>query len=114
MPLRNISAEEKRGAGSEPRATCRDGSGSGQTPRKIALSGWKERDDEEAEWKNDGVNPRDPKFALYQSRVFARYLVWDIWVRLERRYDCKALWEADGKVEEVRLMSSLVGFGHED
>ena len=113
VPLRTTSAEGK-GAGSEPHTACQDGSGGGQTSRRIALSEWKEREGKEGEWENDGVCPRDPKFALYQSRVLARYLVWDIWVRLERRYDCKALWEADGVVEEVRLMSSLVGFGHDE
>ncbi|USP73895.1 hypothetical protein yc1106_01169 [Curvularia clavata] len=112
MPLRATSAESK-GPGSEPRTACQDGGGQA-TPRRIALSEWKDKDDKEAEWESDGVSSYDVKFALYQSRALARYLVWDIWYRLERRYDCKALWEADGDVEEVRLMTSLVGFDHDE
>ncbi|KAJ5024923.1 hypothetical protein J3E73DRAFT_424846 [Bipolaris maydis] len=57
---------------------------------------------------------REAKFALYQSRVLARYLMWDVWVRLDGRYECRAVWEADGEVNTVRLKRGLVGFDDED
>ncbi|EUC49304.1 hypothetical protein COCMIDRAFT_78995, partial [Bipolaris oryzae ATCC 44560] len=57
---------------------------------------------------------REAKFALYQSRILARYLLWDVWVRLEGRYECRATWEADGKVNTVRLKRGLVGFDDDD
>ncbi|KAF5848837.1 hypothetical protein GGP41_009962 [Bipolaris sorokiniana] len=57
---------------------------------------------------------KDAKLALYQSRMLARYLVWDVWVRLEGRYECRATWEADGEVNTVRLKRGLVGFDGDD
>lgn len=112
-PLRTTSAEGQRGADA-PHSAGRNSSvqTAGAEPRKIPLSRWRENEGEEAEC--EGVCPHDPKFALYQSRVLARYLVWDIWVRLQGRYDCRAWWEADGEVKEVRLKRLLVGFGYEE
>lgn len=87
-----------------------------QTPRTlshgIALACRKVEDGEQGQ--GDGVRAKDARFALYQSRVLARYLLWDIWIRLESRYDCRAFWEADGQVHEVRLKMSLVGFDHDE
>ncbi|KAL6152505.1 hypothetical protein ACJBU6_09369 [Exserohilum turcicum] len=82
------------------------------SPRKITLSDANEGD--KVQCQDDEISPRNAKFALYQSRLLARYLLWDIWVRLEGRYDCKASWEADGEVRELRLKQALVGFGDEE
>jgi hypothetical protein len=81
------------------------------SPRKIALSGPKDCGDDE-QGRDDEARLRDAKFALYQGRVLGRYLLWDIWVRLESRYDCKAVWEADGQVNKIRLKRALVGLDH--
>ncbi|EUC31087.1 hypothetical protein COCCADRAFT_72615, partial [Bipolaris zeicola 26-R-13] len=70
--------------------------------------------DGEGDEEDEGENGREAKFALYQSRVLARYLLWDIWVRLEGRYECRATWEADGEVSTVRLKRGLVGFDDDE
>ena len=59
-------------------------------------------------------SPTDPKLMLYQSRMFARYLLWDIWVRFDGLCECRATWEADGVVKDVRLQRALLGFGNDD
>ncbi|KAI4664585.1 uncharacterized protein J4E79_002882 [Alternaria viburni] len=64
--------------------------------------------------EEDEISPTNEKYVLYQSRTLARYLLRDIWVRLEGRYECKATWEVDGVGREVRLRRALVGFGDED
>jgi len=64
--------------------------------------------------EEDEISPTNEKFVLYQSRMLARYLLRDVWVRLEGRYECKATWEVDGVGMEVRLRRALVGFGDED
>ena len=78
------------------------------SPRKIVLSSPRPQK------KEDEISPTNEKFVLYQSRTLARYLLRDIWVRLEGRYECKATWEVDGVGREVRLRRALVGFGDED
>jgi hypothetical protein len=42
--------------------------------------------------------------------VLARFFLRDIWIRFEGRYECKATWEVDGAVSEVRLRRAVVGF----
>jgi len=64
--------------------------------------------------EEDKISPTNEKFVLYQSRTLARYLLRDVWIRLEGRYECKATWEVDGVGREVRLRRALVGFGDED
>ncbi|KAG9192935.1 hypothetical protein G6011_11669 [Alternaria panax] len=90
------------------------------SPRKIVLATphsptkeaqQAERDSEE---ENNTISPTDERFMLYQSRALARYLLRDIWIRFEGRYECKATWEADGVVKSVRLKKALVGFAGED
>ncbi|KAI4698153.1 uncharacterized protein J4E84_001288 [Alternaria hordeiaustralica] len=83
------------------------------SPRKIILSSPRPQK-KEVEDEDDGISPTNEKFVLYQSRTLARYLLRDIWVRLEGRYECKATWEVDGVGREVRLRRALVGFGDED
>jgi len=82
------------------------------SPRKIILSSPRPQKKEMEE--EDEISPTNEKFVLYQSRTLARYLVRDVWVRLEGRYECKATWEVDGVRREVRLRRALVGFGNED
>jgi hypothetical protein len=92
-------------------------------PRKIVLAtpplytkGVKEakEDEEKRHVESDDISPTDEKFVLYQSRALARYLLKDIWVRFEGRYECKATWEVDGVVKEVRLKRAVVGFAGQD
>jgi hypothetical protein len=54
------------------------------------------------------------KFVLYQSRVLAMHLLWDVWSRLDQKSRCKATWMADGIESIVRLRSSLVGVYDEE
>ncbi|CAO2647884.1 Nn.00g088060.m01.CDS01 [Neocucurbitaria sp. VM-36] len=68
---------------------------------KIELSSPKETE-------HDDFSPTNPKFMLYQSRILAKYLLWDIWVRFDGLCECKAIWEADGEENEVRLKRALV------
>ena len=82
------------------------------SPRKIVLSS--PRPQKEEVEKEDEISPTNERFVLYQSRTLARYLLRDVWVRLEGRYECKATWEVDGVGREVRLRRALVGFGDED
>ena len=84
------------------------------SPRKIPLADANTNEEGKGQCQDDEISPRNAKFALYQSRLLARYLLWDIWVRLESRYECKASWEADGKVKELRLKRALVGFADEE
>ncbi|KAI4626288.1 uncharacterized protein J4E87_004789 [Alternaria ethzedia] len=82
------------------------------SPRKIILASPRpQKKDVEEE---DEISPTNERFVLYQSRMLARYLLRDVWVRLEGRYECKAMWEVDGVGREVRLRRALVGFGDED
>jgi hypothetical protein len=37
-----------------------------------------------------------------------------MWYRFDKRYDCKAAWEADGVATDVRLKRALVGADDED
>ncbi|KAI4927873.1 hypothetical protein J4E85_006386 [Alternaria conjuncta] len=83
------------------------------SPRKIVLSSPRPQKKDVVE-EEDEISPTNEKFVLYQSRTLARYLLRDIWVRLEGRYECKATWEVDGVGREVRLRRALVGFGDED
>jgi hypothetical protein len=55
------------------------------------------------------VDETNPKLVLYQSRVLARYLLWDIWYPFDKMYECRATWEADGVLSDVRLRRALVG-----
>ena len=86
------------------------------SPRKILLAGptsppqWTQSPKKDNEEENDTINPTDEKFVLYQSRVLARFFLRDIWIRFEGRYECKATWEVDGAVSEVRLRRAVVGF----
>jgi hypothetical protein len=57
----------------------------------------------------DDVEETNPKFMLYQSRLLSSYLLWDIWYRFDRMYECRATWAADGKESKVRLKRALVG-----
>ncbi|KAF1841931.1 uncharacterized protein K460DRAFT_293553, partial [Cucurbitaria berberidis CBS 394.84] len=75
------------------------------SPRKIELSSPKKKS------AHDNLSPTDPKFMLYQSRLLAKYLLWDIWVRFDGLCECRATWEADGEVRDVRVKRALVGFG---
>lgn len=81
--------------------------------RKIALSGPK-RHSGDGDGDADELSPRNPKFALFKSRLLAHYLLRDVWIRLEGRYECRATWEADGQVNEVRLRRAMIGFGNEE
>ncbi|KAI4700707.1 hypothetical protein J4E81_003670 [Alternaria sp. BMP 2799] len=83
------------------------------SPRKIVLSSPRPQKKDVVE-EEDEISPTNEKFVLYQSRTLARYLLRDVWVRLEGRYECKATWEVDGVGREVRLRRALVGFGDED
>ncbi|KAL6706541.1 hypothetical protein ACN47E_005297 [Coniothyrium glycines] len=62
----------------------------------------------------ENLSPEDPKYALYQSRLLAHYLLEDIWIRFDGLYECRAIWEADGQAQDVRLKRALVGFGDDD
>ncbi|KAH8732610.1 hypothetical protein GQ44DRAFT_583240, partial [Phaeosphaeriaceae sp. PMI808] len=57
----------------------------------------------------EDVNEKNPQFMLYQSRVLAKYLLWDMWYCYDNRYECRATWEADGEVSSVRLKRTLLG-----
>jgi hypothetical protein len=59
------------------------------SPRKIVLANVPPK-------KEGEVGPREEKFVLFQSRALARYLLRDVWVRFEGRYECKATWEVGG------------------
>ncbi|KAJ4377876.1 hypothetical protein N0V83_000706 [Neocucurbitaria cava] len=72
------------------------------TMRKVELLSSRKAD-------HDAFSPTNPKFMLYQSRVLANYLLWDVWVRFNGLYECRAIWEANGKENEVRLKRALVG-----
>ncbi|CAN9289007.1 unnamed protein product [Alternaria alternata] len=86
------------------------------SPRKILLASptsppqWTQGMKKDNEEENNTINPTDEKFVLYQSRVLARFFLRDIWIRFEGRYECKATWEVDGAVSEVRLRRAVVGF----
>lgn len=54
------------------------------------------------------VNETNPKFMLYQSRIMARYLMWDLWYLFDNLGECRATWETDGKCTDVRLHRALV------
>lgn len=62
----------------------------------------------------EDVRETSPKFMLYQSRVLAERLLWDIWYRFDKKYECRATWTADGEESGVRLMRALVGSGNLD
>ncbi|RAR07945.1 hypothetical protein DDE82_002607 [Stemphylium lycopersici] len=81
--------------------------------RKIALASPK-MNGGVGDWDANELSPWSPKFALYKSRLLAHYLLRDIWVRLEGRYECWATWEADGQVNEVRLRRAMIGFRHDE
>jgi hypothetical protein len=76
-------------------------------PRKIELSNPKKKQE------HDDLGPENPKFMLYQSRLLAKYLLADIWARFDALCECRATWEADGVVTNVRLRRALVGFGED-
>jgi hypothetical protein len=63
---------------------------------------------------SEDVNETNPKFMLYQSRILARHLLWDIWYLFDKMYDCRATWEADGEETEMRLKRELVGSGDDE
>jgi hypothetical protein len=89
-----------------------DTSSASGEPRKIALAC---PDKEEEESEDDELSPRNHKFMLYQSRLLARYLLRDVWVRFDGLFECKAVWEKDGiVVGDVRVKRGMVGFGEED
>ncbi|KAH7088279.1 hypothetical protein FB567DRAFT_494422 [Paraphoma chrysanthemicola] len=73
-------------------------------PRKLELSPSKKK----AAVVLDVVNETNPKFMLYQARFLARWFLLDMWLYFDKRYDCKAIWEADGKATEIRLRRDLV------
>jgi hypothetical protein len=75
------------------------------SPRKILFSNSKKKQEQ------DELSPKNPKFMLFQSRVLAQFLLSDIWVRFDGMFECRATWEADGEVNQVRLKRALVGFG---
>ncbi|KAI8937255.1 hypothetical protein NX059_006464 [Plenodomus lindquistii] len=79
-------------------------------PRRLALA----RPGETGEVVEEGISPQDPKFVLYQSRVLGKALLGDIWMRFEGLNECRATWEADGVVKDVRLQRSLLGVGDDD
>ena len=83
------------------------------SPRKIILASPRPQKKDVVEG-DDEISPTNEKYVLYQSRTLARYLLRDVWIRLEGRYECKATWEVDGVGREVRLRRALVGFGDED
>jgi hypothetical protein len=58
------------------------------------------------------VAEKDRKFMLYQSRVLATQLLWDMWCRFDKKYECWATWTADGLESDVRLTRALVGSGN--
>lgn len=70
--------------------------------------------EEEEEVENNDISPTNEKFVLYQSRALARYLLRDVWVRFEGRYEYKATWEVDAVVRSVRLKRAVVGFAGDD
>ncbi|KAF1836937.1 hypothetical protein BDW02DRAFT_645742 [Decorospora gaudefroyi] len=83
--------------------------------RKIALASPKKNVLEHGNGdENEEVGPRDPKLMLYQSRLLAQYLLRDIWVRFDGLCECRATWEADGEVNNVRLKRAVVGFGEDE
>jgi hypothetical protein len=59
--------------------------------------------------KTSDVSGNSPKFMLYQSRMLAERLLWDIWYRLDKKYECRAVWTTDGVESGVRLKRALVG-----
>jgi hypothetical protein len=83
--------------------------GSADEPRKLDLSPSKK-----ISTTAEAVSETNPKFMLYQGRFLARWLLWDMWYRFDKRYDCKAIWEADGVATDVRLKRALVGADDED
>ncbi|CBX91099.1 hypothetical protein IAQ61_002559 [Plenodomus lingam] len=97
---------------------CADGdegerSGTGAEDKRkprLALAGLEKTQ----EMEGSGEQLVEAKFILFQSRILARALLWDIWVRFEEMNECKATWEADGVVTNVRLQRALLGFGEED
>jgi hypothetical protein len=74
------------------------------TQRKLELSPSKKTAKTSAD-----VEETNPKFMLYQSRVLATHLLWDIWYRFDRKYECRATWTADGEESVVRMKRALVG-----
>jgi hypothetical protein len=80
------------------------------SPRKIVLASLPKKEGE----GSGEVSPREEMFVLFQSRALARYLLRDVWVKFEGRYECKATWEVGGVVREVRLKRALVGFGEDE
>ncbi|KAF1947801.1 hypothetical protein EJ02DRAFT_307242, partial [Clathrospora elynae] len=99
----SFAPEDDQPKGAQDGAKPEEGS-----PRKIELSSPKKKQE------HDDLSPESPKFMLYQSRLLAKYLLWDIWVRFDSLYECRATWEADGVVTGVRLKRTLVGVGEED
>jgi hypothetical protein len=79
------------------------------SPRKLELSPKKQKID-----VTDGVDETDPKFMLYQSRILARHLLWDIWYRFDRMYECRASWQADGEESQMRMNRELVVCGEDE
>ncbi|KAF2852216.1 hypothetical protein T440DRAFT_376355, partial [Plenodomus tracheiphilus IPT5] len=77
---------------------------------RLALKGTEVKEGVE----EDRVNPLEPKFMLYQSRVLARALLWDIWARFEAMNECRATWEANGVVTDVRLQRALLGLDEDE
>lgn len=74
--------------------------------RKIELTSL-----EKTKKKDNGLSGRDPKLLLYQSRILAKDLLRNIWIRFSGLSVHWASWEADGVVSQVRLKRALVGFG---
>lgn len=74
------------------------------SPRKLQLSPTKNSKvhsaDEMAEWNS--------KLWLYQNRVLAKYMLRDVWRYFSSLWDCRASWDADGEVSEVRLVRELI------
>jgi hypothetical protein len=106
-----VGAEDAGLLVSLPSTSCHSVVTPAISPRKIVLA----RPPKKEEGEESGeVSPREEKFVLFQSRALARYLLRDVWVRFEGRYECKATWEVGGVVREVRLKRALVGFGGDE
>jgi hypothetical protein len=94
---------------SEVQSDKADSKAAENTQRKLELSPKKKI----AQALED-VKETNPKFMLYQSRVLAVYLLWDIWYRFDGMYKCWATWMADGEESKVRLKRALVGSEDEE
>lgn len=101
----DVQAGDAADSGGVSRATPGDAA-----PRKLSLASSIKK----GNLRENERSPTDPKLMLYQSRMFARYLLWDIWIRFDGLCECRATWEADGVVTDVRLQRALLGFGDDD